>query len=251
MTPKLLYIHAPKCGGTSFGSALRLSHPLSQATIDLNTSRRMRQAMYPQAQGVDAVLREHEIRKYLLGDLLVRGVKCISAHVSYHRDLHQGLDPDRHAVTLLRDPVERFISHYHYVQRKHPDPNRPDTLAEFVESEMALRYGSIYLLYYASTHQHTCDDLEAALDEARSNLACFSVIGDLRNADAFRSALRHLAGRPLLYWERNKRPTKGAAEHRKKAGTEEISDALRARITEICAPDIALYNHAKTLPSFV
>ena len=33
---RIIYIHVPKCGGSSFGAALRLRHLLSQATIDLN-----------------------------------------------------------------------------------------------------------------------------------------------------------------------------------------------------------------------
>lgn len=33
MGRRLLYIHAPKCGGTSFGSAVRLAYFYSQATI--------------------------------------------------------------------------------------------------------------------------------------------------------------------------------------------------------------------------
>ena len=37
-------------------------------------------------------------------------------------------------VKLLRDPVERFVSHYAYLQRRHPDPERPSTLAGFLHT---------------------------------------------------------------------------------------------------------------------
>ena len=33
--PRIIYIHVPKCGGSSFGKALRLRFLASQATIDL------------------------------------------------------------------------------------------------------------------------------------------------------------------------------------------------------------------------
>jgi len=244
MSPRLLYIHAPKCGGTSFGSSIRAAYATSQSTIDLGRSERILKSMHPDATGPQKVLLEHEVRKIMLGELMDRGVKCISAHVSYHEDLHEGLDPDRKAVTLLRDPVSRFMSHYYYVQRRHPDPSRPDTLEAFVETEMAQSYGSTYLLYYARTFQHTTKDLAAAMTLAKANLDRFALIGDLKRGDAFRKALRNLVRRPLLSWERNKRPGgKGASN------PSEISADLRARITEICAPDIELYKYATSLPT--
>lgn len=244
MAPRLLYIHAPKCGGTSFGSAVRLAYCNSQATIDLKTSGRIREAMYPEASGADKVLREQEIRKVMLGELLARGVQCVSAHVLYHRDLHESLDPDRKLVTLLRDPVARFLSHYAYVQRTHPNKDRPDTLAEFLDSEMAQRYGSIYLLFFAGTYQHTTNDLSAALQKAQDNLSKFDLIGDLSRTGEFRAGLKSLIGRPLITWERNKRPDQKPSRSR------DVPEELRARIEEICAPDISLFRHAKSLPAY-
>lgn len=247
MATRLLYIHVPKCGGTSFGSAVRLAYLNSQATIDLKKSRAIREALYPGLDGAEKVLKEAEIRKVMLGGLLADGVKCISAHVHYSAGLHQGIDPERKAVTLLREPVARFLSHYAYVQRNHPDAERADTLEAFLGSDAALRFGSTYLFFFASTYQHTTGDFDAAMQTARENLARFSLIGDLARPDAFRGALRKLVGRPLLSWERNKRPDRNAASSASKG----ISDELRARIEPLCAPDIALYRYAQSLPNYV
>lgn len=245
MTARLLYIHVPKCGGTSFGSAVRLAYFHSQATIKLQESRTIREALYPGLNGAEKVLREAEIRKVMLGRLMARGVKCISAHVQYSAGLHQSIDPERKAVTLLRDPVARFLSHYAYVQRNHPDPDREDTLEAFLDSESALRFGSTYQFFFASAYQHTAADFEASMQIARDNLSRFSLIGDLSRTDAFRGALRKLTGRPLISWERNRRPGKPSSSAR------EIPAKLRTRIEQICAPDIALYNYAQSLPSSV
>ncbi|WP_264212293.1 sulfotransferase family protein [Leisingera thetidis] len=245
MTPRLLYIHVPKCGGTSFGSAVRLAYFHSQATISLGRSRAIREALHPGLEGADKALREAEIRKVMLGSLMTQGVKCISAHVHYSAGLHQRIDPERKAVTLLRDPVARFLSHYAYVQRNHPDPDRADTLAAFLESDSALRYGSTYLFFFASAYQHTTGNFDAAMQTARSNLARFSLIGDLSRTAAFRSALRQVVGRPLISWERNRRPG------RRPSSPADIPPDLRARIEEICAPDIALYDYAQSLPACV
>jgi hypothetical protein len=62
----LVYIHVPKCGGTSFGSALRLRYCYSQATIRLRESRALQQALYPEAKGLDRIRREYQLRDVLL-----------------------------------------------------------------------------------------------------------------------------------------------------------------------------------------
>ncbi|KIC28697.1 sulfotransferase family 2 domain-containing protein [Leisingera sp. ANG-S5] len=245
MTTRLLYIHVPKCGGTSLGSAVRLAYFHSQATISLRQTNQVRNALYPAVGETERDLRNQEIRQIMLAGLMARKVKCVSAHVYYNARVHQEIDPERKVVTMLRDPVARFLSHYAYVKRNHPDPGHAKSLEAFLETEAAMRYGSTYLLYFASTYQHVTQDLAADMELARQNLSRFSVIGNLDRAGAYRTALRKLTGRPLLSWERNKRPG------RKPSSAKEIPAELRARIEQICAPDIALYNFAQKLPSSV
>ncbi|WP_417690112.1 sulfotransferase domain-containing protein [Roseibium sp.] len=245
MAPHLLYIHVPKCGGTSFGSAVRLAYLNSQATIRLETSRRIREALYPDAEGVEKILREYEIRKIMLGELMLKRVQCISAHVHYSAGLHGALDPERKIVTLLREPVARFLSHYAYVQRNHPDRDRPSTLEAFLESDSAKRFGSTYLLYFGGSYQHITNDFDSVMNTAQSNLDRFDLIGDLSRTAAFRKGLRKLVGRPLLNWERNRRPGKTPSQAR------DIATNLRLRIEELCAPDIALYRYVQSLSTCV
>ena len=240
--PRILYVHVPKCGGTSFGSALRAASFPSQATIDLGRSGAIRRALFPDADETDRVLREWEVKQVMLGDLLARRVRCISAHACYSERLHTALDPERRVVTMLRDPVERFVSHFHYVHRRHADAGRPSDLTAFLETEDALRYGSTYLFYFAETYQHVAADLPAAIARAKSNLSRFALIGDLSRSDAFRRSLQSLARRPVVSWSRNRRPAAARAP---------LTDTLRAQIAAICAPDLEIYAYAKTLPTFV
>lgn len=244
MAPRLLYIHVPKCGGTSFGSAVRLAYATSQATIRPGSSRAICEALYPGIEGTERTLRQYEIRTVLLGDLMGRGVACISAHVPYNAGLHERLDPDRKAVTLLREPVARFLSHYAYVQRHHPGPARAAGLEDFLDTEAAQRFGSTYLFYFAGRYQHHVNDLERALGDARTNMARFTLIGDLSRTEAFRKGLRQIIGRPVVSWTRNRRPETSNASR-------DVAPGLRERIERLCAPDRAIYEHAQGLPTCV
>ena len=50
MPDAVTFIHAPKCGGTSVGSALRARYIYSQATISLEESTAMRRLLWPEAE---------------------------------------------------------------------------------------------------------------------------------------------------------------------------------------------------------
>ena len=134
----ILYIHVPKCGGSSFGAALRLRYLLSQSTIDVTRTKRA----VAHLTGEDRIEADFRMRETELARLLQRRTRCIAGHVRYSFQLHADLGRDYAHVTLLRDPVDRFVSHYHYLQRRHPDPARPDTLREFLTTRDAARLAS-------------------------------------------------------------------------------------------------------------
>ena len=235
--PRLLYIHVPKCGGSSFGAALRLRYAYSQATIDLRRSRAMQKARAPFALGEDRIVAEYDQRDRLLAELLKRGKHCIAAHVRYDPALHDTLAQDRAWITLLREPVDRFVSHYRYLQRKHPDPKRPDTLEAFLETPDAARIASQYLFYFARVSQTLCSDVPAAVRAAQEALGRFALIGDLSRPAAFARGLRRITGTPLPVLARNRAPALAPA----------LSPGVTARIEQLCAADIAIYRHAQGL----
>lgn len=225
---RIIYIHVPKCGGSSFAAALRLRYLASQATITLGQGDQS-------LEGEARIESDYAARSQELHQLVARGKRLISGHVRYDSALHEGPARGYRFVTLLRDPVARFVSHYNYLQRAHPDAGRPATLAAFLDGPDAPRLASQYLYYFAGAHQGRVRDLPAATARAITHLRRFDLIGDLSAPDAFARELQGLTRLPVLRWRRNAapRPT-------------HIPTALRSRIEALCAPDIAIYEAVRS-----
>jgi len=229
---RILYVHVPKCGGTSFGAALRLVHPFAQGGIDIDRARAEALAEAPHLTGRALIAADYRRRDRQLRDHLARGTACISGHVQLSEALLDGPAQGWLAVTLLRDPVARFVSHYAYLQRHHPDPARAATLEAFLDTDDALRLGSEYLFHFGGDWQGRRADPDLGPRAARTLARC-ALVGDLARPGQFARDLSRLARRPLPRLARNRAP-----------GPADVPASLRARIETICAPDIALFRAA-------
>ncbi|MEL7091883.1 MAG: sulfotransferase family 2 domain-containing protein [Pseudomonadota bacterium] len=222
--PRIIYIHVPKCGGSSFGAALRLRFLGRQATITLGQGNAA-------LSGEARIISDYEARGRELHALVAAGKQLIAGHVRYDPDLHAGAARDYRFVTLLREPMARFVSHYNYLQRKHPDRTRPGTLERFLDTPDAARLASQYLFYFAGTSQANAPDLPQAISRAITHLTRFDLVGDLAAPNVFARDLRRLTHTPILISKRNVAPDATV-----------IPAPLRPRIAALCAADTAIYS---------
>lgn len=235
MPEAVTFIHAPKCGGTSVGSALRLRYFHSQATVALRDSAALQALLWPDATGLERFYREFEIRDLMMAQMVMRRVRCISAHARYNPVLRHSEKRPRRYVTVLREPVSRFISHYLYVRRRHPASVEGDSLEAFLDSEQARRFGSEYLFYFAGRYQVGEQDVNGLIRSACVNLESFDVVGDTAQMDVFRKDVERVLGIRLLKLQRNRRPV---------GSRPDFSEAQMQRVRDICEPDLAIYEHA-------
>jgi hypothetical protein len=173
----------------------------------------------------------------MMARLVMKGVRCISVHARYNPSLRAAEKRPRRYVTVLREPVSRFVSHYLYVRRRHLGSVEGDSLDAFLDSEQARRFGSEYLFYFAGRYQVGEADVDGLVQTACDNLDTFDVVGDTARMDAFRSNVGRALGVRLLKLQRNQRPAGSGSG---------FSEQQMRRIREICAPDLAIYDRVMT-----
>ncbi len=92
----LIFIHLPKTAGVTFEQVLLRQYAREEAY-----------AIYPADPGVERFNQLAEARR--------ASIRFLHGHMAF--GLHEMLPTRARYVTLLRDPVDRVISHYHYVLR--------------------------------------------------------------------------------------------------------------------------------------
>ncbi len=233
---RVVFHHVPKCGGTSAGRALRKRYVLSQATVkpeesfrafEMFTGRTDREAML-----VDVL----DLREQMMLYLLLDDVRCLSLHVRFSQAAHAAFADRYKFVTLLRDPVARFISHYNWsYQRPGAFGRIEEPLDAFLDTDRARLMGATYGEYFSGLPVGSDFTSASAVDAAVANLSRMDVVGRLDDLQAFEDDLRNALGVRIKLGHENRKGTIRPAHQT------EVTPELRARIEEICAPDIAIW----------
>ena len=236
---RIVFHHVPKCGGTSVGRALRKRYLLSQGTVTPEesfrafadaTARTDREAML-----VDVL----DLREAMLLYLMHHDVRGIAAHVRFSDAAHSRF-ADRYAfVTLLRDPVSRFLSHYDWSHnRPGAHAHIPEDFDAFLETPRAARMGAIYAEYFSGLPKEADMRSGAAVARAVANLGRFDVVGRLDDLPGFGALLQDRLGLRLRIGHENRTP-KPAVTRR-----DALSADQRRKVEALCAPDTAVWEGA-------
>ena len=235
---RIVFHHVPKCGGTSVGRSLRRAYILSQGTVTPDASMKAFDAAREDRAHVSSG-DVSELREMMLLYMLYTDTRCVSAHIPFSEAAYKRFSGRYVFVTLLRDPVDRFISNY-YWSHQHPGGvgHIAEPFEEFLLTERARHLGSTYVRYFCGepAQQFTAKHVDAAI----RNLHHMECVGFLDEIGRFESALRQLTGKRLKIGRENVGNT-GAKRDAI------LSGSMRHKVLAACSFDREIWDAVQNL----
>ena len=235
----LVFVHVPKCGGSSVERALRRARPLGRRLIDPDGTFRAAAALLGANPDDDerrheVLTRASELRRDLLHLHLAEGARLVTGHAPLGPRTLDAF-PHADAVTVMRSPRARLRSHLAFNAGARAGHGRSDmTVARFLDTPRARVMGALYVKYLSGLPMDADLTTQAAVDAARRTVDRLALVGFTEEMDAFGARLAALAGVRLRVGQENKGE-----------GGPALPDALADRIHALCAPDDQVYAHAR------
>ncbi len=248
---RICYLHIPKCGGSSINDAIRrayigmdfrderqvaaLDAPASSSVVAAESGRR-----YPFDTDDDrAILR---FREQLLCYLLAQPhIRYVTGHFPYSERARQWFGQDVAFMTLLRHPHARFVSSYAYNRYKNPNLRVDVDFDTFLSSPFGQSQGYELVKFIGGPREDGDYRSAAALENAKRNIERFALVGFLEDLPGFSRAFRRRFGVRLRVPHLNRTP---GHVH----GGKLLADPVRRKqVAELCAPDMAIYEHARRI----
>lgn len=176
---KILFDHLPKCGGSTLNTYLESHYPKRKIyTVD---------GRYP-SESVKIFKEFNEKKRHEFS--LIKG------HLS--NELIHYTDPSCIKITVLRDPVDRIISHYFYVKRTPVHylyskvNNSAMSLEDYVSSNLSDELQNYYVSHFSGLSSDEIQNnpeksIETAIDNLKNN---YDIVGFLDDFNLFINNLR-------------------------------------------------------------
>ena len=228
---RVFFLHLPKCAGTSVAVAIRDVYARSAySTVHLDPHAADRAA---EAMGAP---RKDLRRKLLNYNMNSKENRYISGHFPFSSQAWRSVGDRWRHITILRDPVSRWISNFLYNKYKKNDDYRINSdISEFVDSERGRYHGLNYVANLTDLGPGVSWEGDRAIAEAIENVSRFHVVGVLERMDGFIRDCSSLIGTPLVIGHRRKSPKPDGRSR------EEISPEVLQRIQDVCAPNQRVY----------
>lgn len=237
---RVYFQHVTKCGGTSLRAALMQvlteqgAHPASFYQLEpVKTNR----------YAIDSDLDSTQIRDVLLADRLAqKNTRFIAGYFRFNHALHAEAMESVCSITVLREPVDRFLSLYYYNHFKVADHGKESLpLDGYLTKPKARRSAEDYVRLFRGTGTDnrefsTAEDVQLA----KENLERFSVVGCLEHMPLFIKKLSD-HGLPIELPKLDKSPAPASVRYA------ELPAELMQEIERLCEPSKRVYEHALSL----
>ena len=238
-----LFMHMPKCGGTSIAEAIYATVPLGQGVAILDAVSTRRTAAILNFNRDDPLLCHEDLahgamvfalREQMMLQQMAWGSTVIHGHVLYSQRAETHFGAAYRLVTLLRDPAERMISNFRMMSRR--KLIRQD-LDAYLETPVARSHAQVYLRYLSGQTVVPDAEVPQKLELAKSRLSRFAIVGFLDDLPGFQSQYRATFGVALRI----------SAYNQATGDKPDLTPQQRAKVDALCAPDQAIFDVARGL----
>ncbi len=229
---RICFIHIPKCAGTSLVVAFKDNYPSHQIrTIGAAHSQKI-------AEHINISI--YELRTTIAAYLLHnKKIRFISGHIPWCCWMAEM--KDWYFISLLRDPVQRWISAYFYSRHKTSNHCKISlNLDDFLDTTRAVEMGHVYTSYFLGKPLRSYPSLKE-LGTAAENLKKFNLIGFMDDFPEFLQQLASLTKISFSLQKLNVNPLKETDP------LKQINDDQLAKIKRLCQPDYFIYQAANDL----
>jgi hypothetical protein len=232
-------MHIPKTGGTSVNSAIKKHYGRKSYNLDPIQTKLMAKLLY---KSIPCVKKgTYILRDSFILDAMNRDVLYISGHAHFNYQIWERYSQKYAYVTLLRDPVKRYISAYFFdSSKKKGEHSYTDlNLSEFVKTNRGIKQGHFYLNYFSgfpSGYDYDFNKIPSRIEIAKKNILKFDLVGFLENLEDFKLKFKNQFGLNLKIPHKNINPV----------AQPQIEPHLLETIQENCQPDLEIYEFMKS-----
>lgn len=233
---KIFYVHIPKCGGTSLQKAITEKYGIQAYLVPghvfhLDAAASVRAS---DKLGVDLLTYRNQLLYYAM----TGKTHFISGHFNFNEEIANSFGQEWNFITMIREPVKKWLSKF-YFNKYNADPNHVwkinVSLEEFLNSDEAISYGSDYVTNILGKPDKALTVSGTDISKTISLLEKFSIVGILEETDQFSTQFKNAFGSPIYLTQANTSPAK--------ARDKTITPEIEKKIRELCAPNLAIYNH--------
>lgn len=220
---RILFDHIPKCAGSTLGKYLQAHYP-RRKTFATDGRR--------PAESIARFLDLPESRRHAFA--LIKGHQAGLLIDAVH--------PETLKITVLREPVDRIVSHYYFAKRTQSHylydkiHRKKMSLKDYVEAEFSHELKNHYTLHFSGLSLKQAEaDPDASIALALEKIRRFDLVGFQDDLSGFIESLRREGGlsRPIP-----KRKT-NVTQNRK--NVQDLDDATREMIVASNALDLQLF----------
>ena len=245
----IFFLHVPKCAGTSISNAIRCRYLTLNCANDRNlislsaeaSSNVIKQSNktdYPYNTTDDfPILKLRE--NLLLYFLNQKNTKYISGHFPFSDTAYDEFHNKFEFITVLRDPVKRFLSSYFFNRYKKGDHRKiEEDITTHLQSEFGQSQGYEYVKFLGGADINADYSSKQAVERAIHNLQKFDIVGCLEYLEHFLDQFEARFAIRLKIEKKNPGPK---SETFKEAI---ITEEVQEKIKDICKPDSEVYQFA-------